>query len=64
MFDMDKIWNLSAVVCMIAAFAFFWFHNFDGVFVAAVLGCVAWFLGYRTQTRQRVAANEPENDEE
>lgn len=49
---------------MFAAFGFFWFHNFDGVFVAAVLGCVAWFLGYRTQTRQRVLTDEPENGDE
>lgn len=61
---MEKVWSLLAAVCAIVAVVFFWFHNFDGVFVAAVIGCVAWLLNYRLQTRRRVAANAPENNEQ
>ena len=56
---MKRIWNLAAAVCLVAAFVFFRFDNFDGVFVTAVLGSVAWLLGYRTEARQKVAADTP-----
>jgi Flp pilus assembly protein TadB len=60
---MEKVWTLLAAGCVIAAVVFFWFHNIDAAFVAAVLGCVAWLLNYRTGARKRVAENAPKADE-
>ena len=50
---MGKIWNLSAVILMLAACFFFWLQNFDYTFVTAVLGSLAWLLGYREQTKNK-----------
>jgi O-antigen/teichoic acid export membrane protein len=61
---MKRIWSLAAAVCLVAAFVFFWFDNFDGVFVMAVLGCLAWLLSYRKETRQRVVAASSEETKE
>lgn len=60
---MSRIWSILAAICLIAAFVFFWFHNFDGVFVAAVLGVVAWLLDYRREMRKRVFAARAESEE-
>lgn len=61
---MNRIWSMSAAVCLIAAFVFFWFHNFDGVFVAAVLGSIAWLLNYRQTARKRVAPIQTQDEED
>lgn len=61
---METFWNILAVLCVVAAFIFFWFGNFDGVFISAVLGCVAWMFTFRTQVRRRVAAREAQRNEE
>jgi len=61
---MKRIWSLAAAVCLVAAFVFFWFDNFDGVFVTAVLGCVAWLLSYRKEAKRRVVAKSSENTKE
>ncbi|MEP6923758.1 MAG: hypothetical protein ABI954_04780 [Pyrinomonadaceae bacterium] len=58
---MKRIWSLAAAVCAVAAFVFFWFQNFDGVFVTAVLGSVAWLLSYRSDARQRVFTENTED---
>jgi uncharacterized membrane protein YjjP (DUF1212 family) len=59
---MERIWNLLAAAGLVAAFALFWFGNFDGVFVAAVLGCVFWLLSVRADARAR-APKEPRGKE-
>lgn len=61
---MEKIWSLLAAACAVVAVVFIWFQNFDGVFVTAVFGCVAWLLSYRHQMRRRVTANAPHDEEQ
>ncbi len=61
---MKKIWSLAAAVCLVAAFVFYRFDNFDGVFVAAVLGCIAWLLSYRKEVRRRVVAESSDDANE
>lgn len=63
---MERIWYLSAAILMLAACGFFWFQNFDYTFVTAVLGSLAWLLGYREQTKNKRledTAHETENVE-
>jgi hypothetical protein len=42
---------ILAAVGVVCAAVFLWFGNYDGTFVAAVLGCVAWFLSYRAKIK-------------
>lgn len=58
---MKRIWSLVAAVCAVAAFVFFWLNNFDGVFVTAVIGSVAWLLSYRSDARRRVVMENTED---
>ena len=44
---MERFFTLASIVGIVTAAVFFWFHYFDAMFVAAVLGCVAWFLSLR-----------------
>ena len=60
---MEKVWSLAAIVCAVAAFIFFWFGNFDGVFVTAVLGSIFWLLNYRQEARRRVPNTADTNDD-
>ena len=46
---------VSGLGIVVAAF-FLWRLEFDRAFMAAVLGMVAWFLNYRVQMREIVAA--------
>jgi hypothetical protein len=46
---------LAGVCIMVAAF-FLLRRNFDVAFVIAVLGLVAWFLNYRAQMKEIIAA--------
>jgi hypothetical protein len=46
---------LAGVCIMVAAF-FLVRRNFDVAFVIAVLGLVAWFLNYRAQMKEIIAA--------
>ena len=46
---------VSGVGIVVAAI-FLWRLEFDRAFIAAVLGMVAWFLNYRVQMREVVAA--------
>jgi UPF0716 family protein affecting phage T7 exclusion len=56
---------ILAGVCIIAAAVFLVRRNFDAAFVTAVLGLVAWFLNYRAQMKEVIAAaNLQENDSE
>lgn len=60
---------ILAGVCITAAAFFLWQRNFDVAFVIAALGLVAWFLNYRAQMKEIIAAadlqeNGSEDEEE
>lgn len=48
------------MAALLAAGAVAWVivENFDRAFLFAAAGAVAWFLSYRTQLREKLAANE------
>jgi hypothetical protein len=49
---------IVAGIAVIVAGVFLWRRNLDAAFVTAALGMVAWFLNYRAQLRDLVAAEE------
>ena len=57
---MVAIFQLVAVIFAIAAAYFWWSGNSDGLFVAAVLGAVAFFLTVRFQVKDRLKTREIE----
>ncbi len=47
-FRAENIWNMVAVVCLMAAVAVWWWRGqADAAFVLATLGVVAWFVSFR-----------------
>lgn len=63
---MDRLFQILAVVLAGFAAYFLWAGNNDWAFVAAVLGCVAFFLSVRFQMKERtrilVSEREKEHD--
>lgn len=52
MLPVESIWTIASVVCLIIAALFLLRDNYDGAFVSATLGAVAWFLNYRSNLRE------------
>lgn len=59
---MKRFWLIVAVALAVIAAVCMWRRNFDAAFVAAVLGCVAWFLNFRSQAKGVVAARDAEEE--
>lgn len=59
---MERIFQIVAVILAGIAAYFLWDGNGDGAFVAAVLGCVAFFLSVRFQVKERNRVREAERD--
>ena len=51
---MERIFQILAVILIGVAAIFLWLGNWDGVFVAAVLGSVSFFVSYRFQVKERM----------
>ena len=60
----ETVFQILAVVLAGAAAYFLYTGNRDGAFVAAVIGCVAFFLNVRFQVKARNAAREAERERE
>lgn len=58
----DTIFICAAAALGVSAAYFFFQGNTDGMFVSAVLGSVAFFLGIRSQVKARNRAREAEED--
>jgi hypothetical protein len=50
------LWMVLAGVAIVVAGIFLWQRDFEKAFVAGALGMVAWFLNYRAQMKEVVAA--------
>jgi len=57
---MERLFQISAVILIGIAAYFLWSGNKDGVFIAAVLGAVAFFLSVRFQVKGRLKLQETE----
>lgn len=60
----DTVFQILAAALAVAAAYFLWTGNKDGGFIAAVLGCVAFFLAIRFQVKARNADRESEKERE
>ncbi len=68
---MERIFQVIAVLLAATAGYFYWAGNEDGLYISAVLGCVAFFFNVRTQVKKRNdeldaardAEREPESNE-
>lgn len=61
---MSSSWLILSGICILAAAAFLLRGQFDAAFVAAVIGLVSWFLNYRAQVTQSLAADEQQKIDE
>jgi hypothetical protein len=50
---MERVFQISAVILAGTAAYFLWADNQDGLYICAVLGCVAFFLSIRVQVKRR-----------
>jgi hypothetical protein len=50
---MERLFQILAIVMAAAAGVLFWLGNTDGLFVAAVLGAVCFFISIRFQVKDR-----------
>jgi hypothetical protein len=60
----ERGWIFAAGICLILAAVFLVRENMSAAFVAAVLGCVAWFLNVRNQLKRTIIPTEDEIDDE
>ncbi len=61
---MDRLFQILAVILAGFAAYFLWAGNNDWAFVAAVLGCVAFFLSVRSQMKERNRIRELESEKD
>ena len=66
---MKTFWIVVSALCGAAAVFFVVRDDFEKMFIAAVLGAVAWFLSYRVRLREKLRNTdemdrEDEDDEE
>lgn len=55
---MERLFQITAVILIGVAAYFLWQGSTDGMFVAAVLGAVAFFLSIRFQVKERLKQKE------
>lgn len=60
---MERFFQITAVILIGVAAYFLWKGNTDGVFIAAVLGAVSFFLSVRFQVKGRLKQRENETTE-
>jgi hypothetical protein len=57
-------WMIMAGVCGVVALFFVFRSDYEKAFVVAAVGAVCWFLNYRQQLRESLAAHEATENEE
>lgn len=61
---MKTLWLALAGCCIAVAAVLMVLGRFDGAFVVAVVGMVAWFLNYRAQVTTSLHADDATTNEE
>lgn len=59
---MKVFWMIVAGVCIAVAAFFMVRRDFNTAFVVAALGMIFWFLNYRAQMKEVIAAADAEDD--
>ena len=60
---MKLFWLMLAGTCVAVAGVFLLRGDFDKAFVVAAVGMVAWFLNYRMQVKEKLAAMDSAQEE-
>ena len=60
--QMERLFQILAVILIGVAAFFLWKDNNDGVFVSAVLGAVCFFLSIRFQVKERMKLRESQEE--
>lgn len=61
---METLFKILAVILLGVAAVFLWLKNWDGVFAAAVLSAVCYFLNMRFQIKARINRRKLEEKEQ
>lgn len=61
--NLERIFQIAAVILVGVAAFFLWKGNNDGVFIAAVVGAVCFFLSIRFQVRERLEQRKNKSEE-
>ena len=59
---MKVFWMIVAGICIAVAAFFMVRRDFNTAFVVAALGMICWFLNYRAQMKEVIAAADAEAD--
>lgn len=59
---MKGFWMIVAGICIAVAAFFLVRRDFNTAFIVAALGMIFWFLNYRAQMKEVIAAADAEND--
>ena len=59
---MKVFWMIAAGICIAVSAFFLVRRDFNTAFVVAALGMIFWFLNYRAQMKDVIAAADAEND--
>ncbi len=59
--NLERIFQIAAVILIGVAAFFLWRSNNDGVFVSAVAGAVCFFLSVRFQVKERLEQRKSES---
>lgn len=59
---MKAFWMIVAGICIAVAAFFMVLRDFNTAFVVAALGMIFWFLNYRAQMKEVIAAADAEAD--
>ncbi len=60
---MKVFWMIAAGICIAVAAFFLARRDFNTAFVVAALGMIFWFLNYRAQMKEVIAAADAEADQ-
>ena len=61
--NLERIFQITAVILIGVAAFFLWKGNNDGLFIAAVIGAVSFFLSIRFQVKGRLEQKEDKSVE-
>ena len=59
---MKVFWMIAAGLCIAVAAFFLARRDFNTAFIVAALGMIFWFLNYRAQMKEVIAAADAEDD--
>ncbi len=60
----ERVLTILAALLVLGAAVFLWLDNISAAFILAVLGVVAWFVGYRSRLRATTPLSNHDDDDD